>query len=301
MSIRVDRPRSTEEALELLRDATEHTRVLAGGTDLMVELRTGRTRPDRVIDLWHLHAHRDKASKPPPIACALAEYPDRDGKGIRIGALTTCSFLLAPFLERRADILVAAAREVGAVQIRNRATVGGNLATASPAADLTPALVALGAFVRVRSAKAHRDLWIEDFLCGYRKTLRRPDELIECVYVPWRPPSEKRAFRKLGTRKAQAISKVVVALAVDRDPASRKVTALRCAAGAVAERTVALPTLQRELVGRVPDAGLIDHATRLAALHDVRPIDDVRSSAEYRRTTLQRMLASAMRDLLLPF
>ena len=124
MSIRVDRPRSTEEALELLRDATEHTRVLAGGTDLMVELRTGRTRPDRVIDLWHLHAHRDKASKPPPIACALAEYPDRDGKGIRIGALTTCSFLLAPFLERRADILgerilqtivqAAAARSAGA-------------------------------------------------------------------------------------------------------------------------------------------------------------------------------------------
>lgn len=294
MTIPVDRPRTTEEALDLLRVATDATRLLAGGTDLMVELGTGRTRPDRVIDLWRLHAARDRDERPLPIACALAEFPDGEGKGIRIGALTTCAFLVSPFLGKHADILVEAAREVGAEQIRNRATIGGNLATASPAADLTPALVALRAFVRLRSAKGHRDLWLEDFFTGYRKTLRRPDELIECVYVPARPASERRAFRKVGTRKAQAISKLVTAVALDRDASTGVVTALRCAVGAMAERTVLLPTLAKELVGQVPTPGLVEHATRAAVATDVSPIDDVRSTAEYRRTVLQRVLASML-------
>ena len=297
MNIPVDCPRTTAQALDLLRVATESTRVLAGGTDLMVELGTGRTKPDRVIDLWRLHASGNRDEKPAPIACALAEFPDGEGKGIRIGALTTCAFLESPFLAKRADILVQAARMVGAEQIKNRATIGGNLGTASPAADLTPALMALHAFVRLRSAKGHRDLWLEDFFSGYRKTVRRPDELIESIYLPARSSTERRAFRKVGTRKAQAISKLVTGIAVDRDPARGTITALRCAVGAMADRTVLLPTLAKELVGHVPDPGLIEHATRAAVREDVSPIDDVRSTAVYRRTVLQRVLARMLREL----
>jgi CO/xanthine dehydrogenase FAD-binding subunit len=250
-----------------------------------------------VIDLWPLHAPRRRGDEPEPIACALGEYADGAGTGLRLGALSTCGFLASPAVAARADVLAAAAAEVGSEQIKSRATLGGNLATASPAADLNPVLMALGAFVRLRSAGAHRDVWVEQFLCGYRETLRAPDELIECVYVPARPPRERRAFRKVGTRRAQSIAKVVVALCVEQDEA-RRVTALRCACGSVAERTVLLPALAKSLVGRTPEPGLIEHATREAVRDDVAPIDDVRSTAEYRRTVLQRVLVRMLGGLL---
>ncbi len=281
MSVPVVRARSLDEALGALERATADTRLLAGGTDLMLELEIGRTRPDHVIDIWSLDELRGVAAE--------------DG-GLRIGALTDCGELeRAALVRERADVLAAAAATVGAVQIKNRATIGGNLGTASPAADLVPALVALDAIVRLRCARGARDVPVAQFLVGYRATARRPDELIESVFVPARDPRERRAFKKVGTRAAQSISKVVVALALTVD--GGVVRALRAGAGSVADRTVALPTLERELVGRAPDAAALDAAARASAARDCAPIDDVRSTALYRRHVLRRCLRTMLGDL----
>lgn len=279
MSAPVTVARTLDEALEALARATDETRVLAGGTDLMVELENGRARPDRVVSIWRLPE--------------LRGIRDEDG-GLRLGALTTCGEMIrSPLVRERADVLARAADEVGGEQIKNRATLGGNLGTASPAADLNPVLLALGASVRLASARGLRDVPVAEFLTGYRATARRPDELIESIAIPARPAGERRAFRKVGTRRAQSIAKVVVALALVRDGA--RVASATVAAGSVAPRTVLLPEVAAELVGRAPDAASIERAARAAA-SGVTPIDDVRSTALYRRAVLARVLRTLLAE-----
>ena len=278
MSVPVRSPSTLDGALRALEGATPDTRLLAGGTDLMVELRTGRTRPDRVVDVWGVDDLRGLHAE--------------EG-GLRLGALTTCAELMrAPAVPA---ILARAAREVGAEQIQNRATIGGNLGTASPAADLNPVLMVLSAIVRLASTRGMRELAVEDFLTGYRATARAPDELIESLWIPPRPSGQRRAFRKVGTRRAQSIAKVVVALALTL--AEGTVSGARAAAGSVAERSVLLPTLERELVGHRPDRGLVESAVRASLERDCAPIDDVRSTADYRRQVLGRVLCSTLTDL----
>ncbi len=281
--------RTLDEALAALDGAGPGARLLAGGTDLLVEMESGRTHPDLVVDVWRVAGLRG------------IEATDA---GLAIGALATCSDLVrSPAVAAHADILAQAAREVGAVQIQNRATLGGNLGTASPAADLNPVLFVLGARVRLCSRRGARELPVEEFVTGYRATARRPDELIESVFVPRRPAGERRGFRKVGTRRAQSISKLVAAVAFDLDDG--RVRSLRAAAGSVAERTVLLPTLQQELSGRTlaaddPGRQRIAVACTRAVERDARPRDDVRSTARYRSATLARILARMLQDLSAP-
>lgn len=274
-------PRSLATALAVLADRAPVT-VLAGGTDLMVELRTGRTQVASVLDLWGVEELR---------------FVRAEAGGVRIGALTTITELRRQPSLGAWPLLAACAADFAAEQIRNRATVGGSLGTASPAADLGPVLWALDAVVRLRSRDGVRDLPIPAFLLGYRRTARRADELIESVWLPGRLPTERGAFVKVGTRDAQSIAKVVVALVASRDAGSGQVTAVRAAAGAVAERTVELASLQ-ELVGRRPDAAALLAVSRVAASRDCAPIDDVRSSAVYRRHALQRVVCDMLTSTL---
>ena len=281
MSCEVTVARSLGEALEALARPGAPTQVLAGGTDLMVELRTGRARPERVVDIWKLHELRGVRV---------------EADGLRIGALATCAELRGDARVARDAALVAqACAEVGAEQIQARATLGGNLGTASPAADLNPALVALGARVRLASLAGLRELACEEFLAGYRSTLRRPDELVESVLVPTRPAGERCGLRKVGTRRAQSISKLVVALAVTVE--GRRITALRGAAGSVGPRTLRLASLERDLLGAPPDVERLRAASAHSARADVTPIDDVRSSAAYRRQVFARVLATLLGEL----
>jgi carbon-monoxide dehydrogenase medium subunit len=273
--LKVVSARTLEDALAALRDAGPEARILAGGTDLMVELESGRTRPDLVVDVWKLEALR--------AIRATAE-------GLEIGALATCSDVLrSPAAREHADILVEAARTVGAEQIKNRATLGGNLGTASPAADLVPALFALDARVTLVSARGERWMPVDTFVRGYRSTERAPDELITKVVIPLRQRGEQRAFRKVGTRRAQSIAKVVVALAVRF--VGIRVVAARIAAGAVADRTVRLRDLEVRLTGHEMAGGeLLRQLCDEAAERECAPRDDVRSTADYRRTVLARIL-----------
>ena len=280
--MKVDSPRTLADALRALRDCGPDARVLAGGTDLMVEMESGRTRPDRVVDVWRLDELRG-------IRATQA--------GLEIGALVTCADLArSPDARASADVLVEAARCVGAVQIQNRATLGGNLGTASPAADLVPVLFALGARVQLVSERGERWLPADELVRGYRSTARAHDELIARVEVPRRAPGEQRAFRKVGTRRAQSIAKVVVALAVRTD--AGVVRSARIAAGSVADRTLRLGGLETQLAGRPLPSG--DELARLcahAAETECAPRDDVRSTAEYRRFVLGRLLERLLRDV----
>jgi CO/xanthine dehydrogenase FAD-binding subunit len=275
------RAANLQHALGVLAGEREAPRLLAGGTDLMVEIASGRSRPALVLDLWGVGELRGIRA---------------EGDGLRLGALTSCAALRrSPLVLEHAPLLARAAREVGAAQIQERATLGGNLGTASPAADLNPVLFALGARVRLVSARGARELPVEEFVSGYRATARAPDELIESVFVPRRDPRARQAFRKVGTRRAQSIAKLVIALELLVDGA--RIARVRAAAGSVAERTLRLATLERALTGAAPDPAGLRAAARACARADARPQDDVRSTADYRREVLARVLSTLLLEL----
>jgi CO/xanthine dehydrogenase FAD-binding subunit len=256
------RPKSLTEAVRLFRD-TPRCRPIAGGTDLMVMLHAGTARPEprAVLDLW-------------PLA-ELKGIRRVDARGmLEIGAAESYTGIIGSAeAQKHLPALVAAARTIGAAQIQNRGTLGGNLANASPAGDTVPVLLAYDAVV----VTDRREIPIDRFFTGYRTTALGADELITAV----RFPLDRRvvAFRKVGTRAAQAISKVVIA--VSRDPS-------RIAVGSVAEVPVRASRAEAALA-----RGDLEGAVT-AIEQDIRPIDDVRSTAVYRRAVTQNVL----RDLL---
>lgn len=248
------KPRSLPEAVDLLAQS-RGSRLLAGGTDLMVALHAGTVAPTALIDVRTL-----------PELRGIAEV---DG-ALEIGAAEPYTAILRSALVGRAAVaLVEAARTIGAAQIQNRGTLGGNLGTASPAGDTLPVLLAADATL----VTDRRTIPVDAFFVGYRRTALAPDEVIVRIRVP--RDGRVIRFRKVGTRQAQAISKVV--LAVCREPA-------RVAIGSVAEVPLRASRAEAALA-RGDLAGAVE-----AVAGDIRPIDDVRSTAGYRRTVTQRVL-----------
>ena len=277
----VHSPRRLDEALALLAARGPEVTVLAGGTDLMVGVQAGASRPGEVLNLWGLDALRGI---------------EDDGDAVLIGALETYSAIIAsPLCREHLPALVAAARAVGAVQIQNRGTLGGNLANASPAADTPPVLMAADATVMLCSQAGTRTVPVDHFFLGYKRIDRRPDELIAHVRVPKCPPAERDLFEKVGTRQAQAISKVVLGARIGLG-ADGAVTRCRIAAGSVAPTTVRLTAAEAVLRGQVPSATLAQRAGAAAAA-EVRPIDDIRSTATYRATVTGNLVARWVRAL----
>ncbi|HSI03765.1 MAG TPA: FAD binding domain-containing protein, partial [Myxococcota bacterium] len=185
-------PADLNGALALLADKSGY-RVLAGGTDMMVAFERGLLKESRLVSIWHLAELRGIRV---------------DGPHLVMGALTTYTDLIeSPLVVENAPTLAAAARDTAAVAIRNRGTVGGNIANASPAADLPPALLVHDCEVELRSSSGARWVDYAGFHTGYKTTVMRPDELIARVRVPLSSEPLRHFYRKVGTRKAQAISK----------------------------------------------------------------------------------------------
>ncbi|MGH7562434.1 MAG: FAD binding domain-containing protein [Gemmatimonadales bacterium] len=246
-------PRTLAEALRLLRDE-EGLVPVAGGTDIYVGLNFGTLPATRFLNLWRVGSlHRIAVT----------------GDVLRIGALATYTALIrSRHVRQRLPMLVQAAREVGGIQIQNRGTVGGNIANASPAGDTLPVLAVADAVVILRSATGERRVPFGEFYTGYRETVRRPEELIEAVEIP--RVAGTQWFRKVGTRVAQAISKVVMAAV--------RTAAPRLALGSVGPTVVRLPRTEAALASGAD----IEEAVRILEA-EIRPIDDVRSTAAYRR------------------
>jgi CO/xanthine dehydrogenase FAD-binding subunit len=269
-------PRSLGEAYGLL--AEQRHRALAGGTDLQVQL-TGEIgpAPDRVLDLWRLDELRGIRTA---------------GGFLELGALTTYTDLRrSPACHEHVPALVEAAATIGAAQIQNRGTIGGNVMNASPAGDTLPVLLALDATMVVGSTRGEREIAASDFWPAYRRTAARPDELLVRLRIPLVADRTQR-FRKVGTRRAQAISKVVVAAAWQGDAVDAAGAVrhhVRIALGSVAPTPIRMTAVEALLEARRWDGGLVDAAVAVLAA-SIAPIDDVRSTAAYRRAAAGRVV-----------
>ena len=268
-------PRTLEEALALLRDEPGVWRPFAGGTDLMVLLEAGRLEQRKFFSIAHLKELRGVGES---------------GGQVTIGALTTYTDVRrSALLAREFPMLVDAARETGGVAIQNRGTVGGNIANASPAADTPPALLAYGAEVELVSASGARRVDYAEFHTGYRQTLMRADEMIARVLLRRPRGGARHFYRKVGTRRAQAISKVCFAALAEVGEGGR-IEEARIAVGSVAPTVVRCRGAETLLRGRRPEGDLMKEALSEMS-RDIAPIDDVRSTARYRLRVAQNLLA----------
>ena len=274
----IDLPRHLFEAYEHL--ARGGLTPIAGGTDLMVRI-TGEIGPppDRLLDLSRVEALKGIAIEAGSlVAGARTTYTE-----IRRSAL----------VEAHLPALVEAAETIGAIQIQNRGTLGGNIANASPAGDTLPILLAADATILVGGQRGEREIPATDFFTAYRQTALAPDELILHVKFPL-PTGRVVRFRKLGTRRAQAISKVVVAVAW-RDDGPRGLADVRVALGSVAATPIRARATEAVLDGALPIPEVADRAAEVLAA-EIAPIDDVRSTADYRRTVAARVLHRLVRE-----
>lgn len=250
---------SLDDALRVMRD--EKRTPIAGATDLYVALNFGTLEQKRFLDIWAVDELRGISEK---------------GDMLVLGALATYTSLIrSPLVVSRLPMLVEAARQVGGVQIQNRGTVGGNIANGSPAGDSLPVFAAADAVVVLRSVDGERRVQITEYYTGYRATVMRPDELIVAIEIP--PVEGKQWFRKVGTRAAQAISKIVVAGIRSASP--------RIAFGSVAPTVVRVPETERALA----EGAGIDEAVSVLS-REIKPIDDIRSTAEYRLRVATNLL-----------
>ena len=273
-------PASLDEALALLAEHAGRARVIAGGTDVIVELSRGVKPTETLIDITRVEELR---------------YLRDDGDAIQLGALATHNDVIASAAcVAHALPLAQACWEVGAPQIRTRATVAGNLITASPANDTIAPLVALDAEVTLVSVEGERTLPLADFFPGFRRTALRPNELLREIRIPKMTASQRGLFLKLGLRRAQAISVINVAfvLTFAGDAVERAAITLGCLAPTI------IHTRQAEeyLAGKRLTDDVRAEAGRLACA-DASPIDDLRGSATYRQETLAALVADGLRRL----
>jgi CO/xanthine dehydrogenase FAD-binding subunit len=279
----IESPATLSDAFARLAGSTADDPLtpIAGGTDLMVRI-TGEIGdpPDRLLDLWRLDELRGITS---------------DGGAITLGALTTYTDVRrSATCREHLPALVEAAATIGAAQIQNRGTLGGNIANASPAGDTLPVLLALDAEIVVGGPRGERTIAASDFWVAYRRTALEPDELILSIRIPVRGGREAR-FRKIGTRRAQAISKVVMAVSWREGAGAREWREVRVALGSVADRAIRSAAAEGALEGQAPTPETADRAAEALA-GEIQPIDDVRSTAEYRRVVAARALHRIVRD-----
>ncbi len=266
-------PSNLGAALELAAREPGEWRAFAGGTDLMVLLEAGRLAHRRYLNIWNLAELRGISATDAEISVgALATYTD-----IRRDAT----------LQREFPLLCRAAEETGGIATQNRGTLGGNIANASPAADSPPALLVYDAELELISAGGTRRVPYAGFHSGYKKMNLRPDELIARIVLPRGRASWKSYYRKVGTRRAQAISKVCMAAALKITNGG--VSDIRIALGSVAPRVIRATKTEKELRGRQLDSPAIA-AARASLASEIAPIDDMRSSARYRSRVAQNLL-----------
>jgi len=271
-------PQSLGDATALLRRYGTKAKLLAGGTDLFIRLERRAVEPGVVVDLKKIRALQGiKAG----------------AKGLTIGAATLMDVIVSsPLVQRRYGIVAEAAGAVGSIQTRNRATLGGNLCNASPAADTAPALIALGARARIAGGRRERELPLENFFLAPGKTCLQSNELLKEIFIPSPAGKFGSSFQRC-TRTAMDIALVNCAVFLSLAPKVGVIGEIRIALGAVAPTPVRARSAEDLLRGKTSDKDAVEEAAVLAAA-GVSPIDDVRSSAEYRRAMVRVLTRRAI-------
>lgn len=273
-------PASLAETLTLLRNEPGVWKPFAGGTDLMVLLEAGRLEHHNYINIWGLKELLGIAT---------------DDVHVTLGALTTYSDVQAnPILREEFPMLCQAAGETGGLAIQNRGTLGGNIVNASPAADSPPALLAYDAEIELTSTSGSRWLPYQGFHTGYKQMHIAPDELLSRIRMPRNTSGLTHYYRKVGTRKAQAISKVCFA-AVGKT-AQGQIDEIRLVLGSVAPIVIRCVETENHLRGKQLNEETISTACTSLA-REIAPIDDIRSTANYRRQVAQNLLADFLTTL----
>ncbi len=275
-------PSTVAEALGLLAEHQGKAKVLAGGTDLMLQLQDGLFTPDFVIDVRRI-----------PELNTL-EFDAQ--AGLTLGAATALRRIeTSQVVLDKYPHLATGAREIGSIQIRNLGSVGGNICTATPSADIIPSLVSLEAVARIASVRGERAVPLESFFTGVRKTVLGPDELLVDLKIPAPAPRTSGVYIKLYTRPAMDLAMVGVAATITLGPGDSVIRRATVCLGAVAPTPIRVREAEQLLEGQAVTDALLAQAGQAAA-RAARPISDVRASAEYRREQCDLMTRRAIRQ-----
>src|SRR5262245_4088781 len=273
-------PASLAEALSMLANQPGVWKPFAGGTDLMVLLEAGSLQHQNYINIWPLNELREI---------------EITGKHITLGALTTYTDIQSnEILVSEFPMLCHEASETAGISHQNRGTLGGNIVNASPAADSPPALLAYDAEIELRSTKGARWTAYHHFHTGYKEMQMEPDELLTRIRLPRQTSNCLHYYRKVGTRKAQAISKVCLA-AIGRKE-DQRISDVRIAFGSVAPIVIRCVSTESALRGQTLDASTFKLGHE-SLIKEIDPIDDIRSTAKYRMRVATNLLADFLNDL----
>jgi CO/xanthine dehydrogenase FAD-binding subunit len=277
----VHTPKTLDETYTLLAKLQENCKIVAGGTDLMVMLNAQMLKSSEFIDIWGLDELRGITD---------------GGETIRIGSLVTYTELIkSPLIRKCIPALVEASKTIGAIQIQNRGTIGGNIVNASPAGDTLPVLAVFDAEIELGSSRGLRLVDFNRFYTAYRETVLEPDELLLGVRLMKLREGEKSFFYKAGTRQAQAISKVVIACRALMK--NGVIESIKIGLGSVAPTVIRARVTENLLINSPVNIELIEEARR-AISKEIMPITDIRSTEHYRRTVTGNLLSKFLRQLI---
>ncbi|HEX9454921.1 MAG TPA: xanthine dehydrogenase family protein subunit M [Candidatus Binatia bacterium] len=273
-------PATLQEASRLLKENGPGGRFLAGGTDLVIAMKEKGLLPKYIVDLKRVPG--------------LGGIRENSDGSISLGALTTLYEIeTSKLIKKKYPFLAQSAAEVGSIQIRNRATIGGNMANASPSADTSPALMALGATATIVSASGERKILVEEFFKGPGQSVMNADEIVTEITIPKSGPSLVGEYIKFSPREMMDLAYVGVAVAYNLAANDKKCTGVRIVLGAVAPTPIRAKRAEAALEGQVLSEALAEKVGQIAA-EEAKPISDVRSSADYRRAMVGTMTKRAL-------
>lgn len=275
-------PKTVKEACALLSRYGDQAKVLAGGTDLIPKMKNGLAVPRHIVNI----------KKIPSL-----ETIEESEKGLRIGALALISEIThSPLIRNRFPILSTAAASIGSLQVRNLATIGGNICNAAPSADMAPGLLVLDSTVKIAGVEGHREIPLEEFFLGSGKVALGPGEILTEIYVPFIPPNAKQIYLKHTMRRAMDIAVVGVAVCLFFEEKTSHCKQARIALGAVAPTPIRVKKTEQMILGKkLEDINL--NSIREMLDMEVAPISDVRGSADYRSEMVSTLTARAIKSL----
>jgi carbon-monoxide dehydrogenase medium subunit len=273
-------PATLQEASRLVKENGPGGRFLAGGTDLVIAMKEKGLLPKYIVDLKRVPG--------------LAGLRENSYGSIALGALTTLYAIetSAP-IKKKYPFLAQSAAEVGSIQIRNRATIGGNMANATPSADTAPALIALGATAKIESATGERTIALEEFFKGPGQNAMSPDEILTEITIPKTGPRLVGEYIKFSPREMMDLAYVGVAVVYNLGDKNKQCGGVRIVLGAVAPTPIRAKRAEAALEGQVLSEALAEKVGQLSA-EEAKPISDVRSSADYRRAMVGAMTKRAL-------